>query len=91
MFGSARDDRIWHDDVDVRACPWSKHNPLTTIFIVYSSQVPTREQQDKIHSKCRNPSKTRIPLKLARTGYDAPFTSLVSYQKSGVQYPLSVS
>src|SRR5580704_13660102 len=46
-FGSARDDRLSHDDADLRACPLvvsaerSTHNPPVTIFIARSSEVPT--------------------------------------------------
>src|SRR5580692_1259539 len=56
VFGSARDDRLAHDDAGVRACPCavsarrSTHNPLVTVFIARSFRVPTRGQQDKIHS-----------------------------------------
>src|SRR5256885_5576508 len=56
VFGSARDDKLSHDDAALRACPCvvsarrSAHDPPVTIFIARSSEVPTRGQQDKIHS-----------------------------------------
>src|SRR5216683_1115524 len=56
VFGSAKDDKLSHDDAALRACPCvvsarrSAHNPPITIFISRSSEVPTRGQQDRIHS-----------------------------------------
>src|ERR1700733_12219313 len=56
VFGSARDDKLSHDDEALRACPCvvsarrSAHDPPATIFIARSSEVPARGQQDKIHS-----------------------------------------
>src|SRR5438876_10171003 len=56
VFGSARDDKLSHDDTALRACPCvvsarrSAHDPPVTIFIARSSEVSTRGQQDKIHS-----------------------------------------
>src|SRR5438128_12458787 len=55
VFGSVRDNRLSHDAA-LRACPCivsarrSAHDPPVTIFIARSSEVPTRGQQDKIHS-----------------------------------------
>src|SRR6266550_2171545 len=46
VFGSARDDKLSHDDAALRACPCvvsarrSAHHPPVTIFIARSSQVP---------------------------------------------------
>src|SRR5215472_17321810 len=58
VYGSARDNRLSHDDAALRACPCvvsarrSAQDPPVTIFIFIecSSEVPTRGQQDKIHS-----------------------------------------
>src|SRR6266446_3143251 len=56
VFGSAKDDNLSHDDAALRAWPCvvsarrSAHDPPITIFISRSSEVPTRGQQDRIHS-----------------------------------------
>src|SRR6516164_6974701 len=47
VFGSAKDDRLSHEDAGVRACPCvanakrSTHNAPVAIFITRSSEVPT--------------------------------------------------
>src|SRR5947207_3571897 len=83
VFGSAKDDRVSHEDADVRPCPRvvrakrSTHNPPIAIFTARSSKVPTRRQQDKIHSKSKNPSKISLRLDRIRE-YDEFSASLVS-------------
>src|SRR5438876_5984088 len=52
VFGSTRDDKLWHDAAALRACPYiiiiarrTAHDPPVTIFMALSSEVLTRGQK----------------------------------------------